>query len=79
MSEIEVFLHTKSDDPQAKWKNVGLILTRLPALGEHITLGDDTPYWYKVVLVLHCPKGPQYKAEVYAIAVNHLEAMKSIK
>lgn len=58
------FLHTKS--PDGEWVNTLKWFDRLPEVGEYVARSADN-VWFQVKLVVHCPPGEKYGAEVYAI------------
>jgi hypothetical protein len=58
----QVFLHTW-DKANAEPVNEGRKFLRLPVVGEYLTKEPTGP-WYEVTLVVHCPFGGTYAAEV---------------
>lgn len=75
---MEVFVHTVETLDDQKPVNQGREFLRLPVVGEYITLGP-TGDWYEVQIVVHCPHTPpsHYAAEVFAVRVDHMDAMKA--
>jgi adenine-specific DNA-methyltransferase len=73
---MDVFVHTL-DAVDGESLNQGRKFLRLPVVGEYITL-DVTGEWYEVKVVVHCPHTPPstYAAEVYAVRVEHLAALR---
>jgi hypothetical protein len=45
---------------------------RLPVVGEFLAMNIDGQ-WYQVELVIHCPFPCGWKAEIYAVQVDHHE------
>lgn len=75
-SGMNVFFHTRTAGKR-NWDNRGIRLLdfgRLPVVGEYISLGNDTNDWHRVELVVHVAFPADYVAELYCIAVNHMEA-----
>jgi hypothetical protein len=78
VGQSKVFFHTR-DEGHVDWENQSIplsALARLPGVGEYISLGNDTPNWHRVVLVVHVTFPAEYVAEVFCVRVNHLDAMK---
>lgn len=76
---MNVFFHTRTAG-QRNWDNreIGLLdFGRLPVVGEFISVGNQTPDWHQVELVVHVAFPADFVAEVYCVAVNHLDAMKA--
>jgi hypothetical protein len=75
---MKIFFHTRPPD-KINWDNKGIGLSefsRLPVVGEYISLGSNEPNWHRVALVVHIPFKADYVAEVFCVAVNGMEAMK---
>ena len=70
---MRVFLHTRSQG-KFDWKNESREFGRLPAVDEFVAL-DSNSQWYQVQLVVHCVFEAEYEAEVYAVEINHSEAL----
>ena len=49
---------------------------RLPIVGEYISMGNDTNDWHRVELVVHVAFEADYMAEIYCVAVNHMDVIK---
>lgn len=70
-----IFLHTKKPGEREEWNNeFNSSFSRVPMVGEYLALSTDSP-WYQVRLVVHTPFHCDCEAEVYAIEINHMEAM----
>jgi hypothetical protein len=67
-------LHVRSPGKRG-WSNTDIEFVRLPIVGEYVATSSDSP-WYRVELVVHCPFGAVYVAEVYVVEVDHAEVMK---
>ena len=48
---------------------------RIPTVGEYVATESEVA-WYKVQLVVHTPSCDDYDADVYAVAVDDVDAMK---
>ena len=71
---MRVFLHTRSFGG-CDWLNQFKDFDQIPALDEYIGLSMTDPNIYKVQMVVHTPfDEAECVAEVYAVAVNDLEA-----
>ena len=70
---MKVLLHTRSQD-KFDWKKESREFGRLPVVDEFVAL-DSNSQWYQVQLVVHCAFKAEYEAEVYAVEINHSEAM----
>lgn len=70
---MKVYLHTRTG--QENWKNVEHELARLPAVGECVAFETSSP-WYEVRLVVHMLFAAEFEAEVYAVEVDSIEAIK---
>jgi hypothetical protein len=65
-----VFVHVKPDK-DSEWRdNTSHTFLRLPVVGEYIALENNGNSLYRVEVVLHCPNGIQYVAEIFAIGVE---------
>ncbi|OCG81956.1 hypothetical protein LMG667_20185, partial [Xanthomonas euvesicatoria] len=70
---MKVFLHTRSPEHR-DWLNEKREFARIPVVGEHVAISSDGP-WFKVELVVHTPFPCEFDAEVYAVAVDHLQVL----
>jgi len=73
---IKVFLHTR-DPKESEGNNEFIEFERIPVVGEYVSLQSADTLWYKVVLVVHTPFPCDCDAEVYAVGLDHLEAVKA--
>jgi|HigsolmetaAR206D_1030411.scaffolds.fasta_scaffold35265_2 hypothetical protein len=71
---MKVFLHTRSPQ-QRDWVNEGRDFARIPSVGEYVATSGDGP-WFQVELVVHTPFPCDFHAEVYAVAVDHLDVLR---
>ncbi len=73
----KIFVHTRSDK-NPEWLNEPREMTRIPTVGEIITL-IATGTWFRVELVIHTPhEHGGYDGEVFAIGVDHMEEMRNL-
>jgi hypothetical protein len=70
---LPVFVHTY-DAPGSLPVNQSCEFLRVPIVGEYFALDTSGP-WYEVTLVVHCPNGPQYGAEVYGRKVDDAKVL----
>jgi hypothetical protein len=73
---MKIFLHTKNS-PDAFYTNEVVEFSTLPRVGEHVVLKPEGP-WYEVGLVAHVPFSEKFKAEVYALKVDDLDALLTV-
>ena len=50
----------------SNWNSECREFTRIPEVGEYVTLSSQSP-WYKVLLVVHTPYKSGYDAEMYVV------------
>lgn len=74
-NHLNVFFHTRSPG-QRDWFNESRNFAKIPAVGEYVATAT-TSAWFRVELVVHTPFPCEFDAEVYAVKVDHLEAIKS--
>lgn len=73
---MKVFLHTRSPG-QRDWTNETYNFARVPVKGEYVAVKSPDDEWYLVELVVHTPfTNAEFDAEVYAVAVKHLDALE---
>ncbi len=75
---VRVFVHTR-DHHNGEWANQEALFTRVPCVGEIVTLAADGPA-YEIRLVVHCPHEPAspYLAEVYALRFKLEKAIEGV-
>lgn len=73
---MKVFLHTRSAGKH-DWVNTSEEFEQIPRVGEYIARESGSG-WCRVDLVVWLPQSAKttYLVEVYAVAVDHLEAQK---
>ena len=69
------FFHTKSQS-QYNWNNEIREFVEIPAMGEYVALSTDAEDYHLVQFVVHTPLPCDCDAEVYAVAVNYMEARR---
>jgi hypothetical protein len=72
---MRVFFHTRSQG-QYNWKNEIREFPQIPAVGEYVALSTDAEDYHLVQFVVHTPFPCDCDVEVYAVAVNHMEAKR---
>jgi hypothetical protein len=70
----KVHFHYK-ESPQHDWTNEELQLTRVPCIGEYVSLNMSSE-WLRVYAVVHS-LNTSYDVEVYATSASHVEAIKA--
>jgi hypothetical protein len=73
---VKIFFHTRTSGKK-DWDNRELEFSRVPSVGEYVCLETTDENYHQVELVVHTPFHCPYDAEVFAVAENHMEAMKS--
>jgi len=71
---VRVFLHTHPPG-SSQWRTEHREFFRIPIVGEYLTLAVTSP-WYRVAVVVHTPFSDQFEAELYAVEVDHLAALR---
>lgn len=70
----KVFLHYKQT-PRSEWVNVEVAFTRVPCVGEYISLNLASE-WHRVYAVVHSLETP-LEAEVYTSPASRVEAIQA--
>jgi hypothetical protein len=71
---MHVFLHLRRKGLQTTDNEVRDFV-QIPGLGEYVSL-ETTPAYFLVKVVIHTPHGGDIDAEVFAVEVDHLDALK---
>ena len=72
---MRVFLHVRSPE-QRDWRSEFREMPQVPRLGEFVSLASETRDWFRVELVVYTPYPCDCDAEVYAVAIDHLDVMR---